>query len=537
MHKRVFVNTAWRQYLSINTLFSLDERLDYQEKLRRDRQLAIDTDTLRPTDNRNIKQQQLSAWIEANISHLGENSKALIDNYLSALSMAHWCAIILAMIAGVSVAGGLFFYNGNAPINVVNFLWIAVFLQWFFIVFLLLSMLPERIKKYIWGINQLAQFIAKCNLGKWLYHITSWLLEQKQSSTSNGSTSTATISENTHEDESVSLIIPAKAIVQWQIMVWSQWFAFIFNIVLLLTAVYLVVFSDLAFGWSSTLNLPPSALQSITDFLSTPWQHLWPEAVPSSALIENSRYFRALSGSYGGQTSVDVMALGQWWPFMLASIICYGLLPRCILLIFSRVMLNRALLSASFNSSASTLLLQRMNAEHIQTQALNKPEMGSGNAVDHNAHNNNAVTFQSGISLSSLADNPALYHWLDKVCPSANYWKMLAVDNAKADTEITEIGMQGVSDVIDKKSIAKNATVVLMVKSWEPPTLSFIDWLVLSSKQHGIKILPYGVTVVAGETELTQASPSDLSVWQNKLISNKLSDVEIIYMKDATHEQ
>lgn len=542
------MNTAWRQYLSVNTLFSLDESLDYQEKVRRDRKLAIELESACLESKRRNKHWQTVLWLEANLSRLNKKSQNVIDSYLSALTIAHWLAIIIAIVVGISVAGGLFYYNGNEPINVVNFLWIAVFLQWFFIVFLLLSMLPEQIKKYIWGINHLTHLVSKCNVGKWLYHITSWLLEQKQSMVSNGAS--ASIKNQSDEDVvAINLIAPSKKIVQWQVMVWSQWFALVFNLVLLITAMYLVAFSDLAFGWSSTLDIPPSTLQSITDFLSSPWQTLWPQAVPSADLIENSRYFRALAGSYGNQSGVDIMALGQWWSFILATVTVYGILPRFILLVFTRIALNRALLSATFSTASTTLLLQRMNTERIKTQALDTPEMGEGNAEftvegkDPSFVNfGNSSGAHAGIKISNIADKPVVYHWLDKVCPSANYWQMLSgemgnkvISNGEVK-DISEIGMQGILPVSESALVSKNQTLVLLVKSWEPPTLSFIDWLSFSSKQYDIKLLPYGVTMLNDETVLTYPSASDLSVWQNKLVSNALSQVEIVYMENALHD-
>lgn len=86
----------------------------------------------------------------------------------------------------------------------------------------------------------------------------------------------------------------------------------------------LLLFTDLAFGWSSTLIDDRQTLVSLTRFVAAPWQWLWPAAVPDAALIEATRYLRIAPGG-------DAAQAGNWWPFLMASLLCYNLLPRLLL--------------------------------------------------------------------------------------------------------------------------------------------------------------------------------------------------------------
>lgn len=87
----------------------------------------------------------------------------------------------------------------------------------------------------------------------------------------------------------------------------------------------LLLFTDLAFGWSSTLLEGGGGLVALLQAFAWPWQHLWPSAVPDLALMEATRYLRI-----DPQTGA-VERAGDWWPFLVASILVYNLLPRSLL--------------------------------------------------------------------------------------------------------------------------------------------------------------------------------------------------------------
>lgn len=87
----------------------------------------------------------------------------------------------------------------------------------------------------------------------------------------------------------------------------------------------LLLFSDLAFGWSSTLVQEPAAATRFASALAWPWQHLWAEAVPSAELIRATQFQRINPMGTG-----TAMA-GDWWRFLMASLLFYNLLPRLLL--------------------------------------------------------------------------------------------------------------------------------------------------------------------------------------------------------------
>ncbi len=115
---------------------------------------------------------------------------------------------------------------------------------------------------------------------------------------------------------------------QFQLRLWLKlhqlWY--LVGLGILLAFLTLLLFTDLAFGWSSTLISDPERIHSIVSLISFHWQAYWPAAVPDSALIESTRFVRI------APNAENISNAGDWWPFILASLLIYNLLPRCLLI-------------------------------------------------------------------------------------------------------------------------------------------------------------------------------------------------------------
>lgn len=139
----------------------------------------------------------------------------------------------------------------------------------------------------------------------------------------------------------------------------------VFGLGLLAVFLLLLLFSDLAFGWSSTLLTDGERLSQWIATLSLPWQTFWPQAVPNLDLIEQTRFARIES------SDTSFALASRWWPFLMASLLFYNLLPRLLLtglcrwraLILSRQKLNiHSTQPAASQPSASAPLNQEQAA-------------------------------------------------------------------------------------------------------------------------------------------------------------------------------
>ncbi len=104
----------------------------------------------------------------------------------------------------------------------------------------------------------------------------------------------------------------------------------------ILAIIIKVFFSDVVFGWSSSVNINSDEIKKAVDVISLPWKYFWNEAVPSLKLIEDSHYFRVNSKFFLEEirSLQQIKALGQWWQFFVACILFYGILPRLVFWIY-----------------------------------------------------------------------------------------------------------------------------------------------------------------------------------------------------------
>ena len=160
----------------------------------------------------------------------------------------------------------------------------------------------------------------------------------------------------------------------WLLLGATQTFGVAFNVGALLGCLRLVVFSDVAFAWSTTLvDLDAARFHALVTALARPWAWLWPDAVPSLALVEATRYSR-LEGAYvqhaGGGRAVDPSLVGGWWRYLLAAIAAYGLLPRALALAVARLRAARLLARLPLDDAEISRLAQRLAEPHVETRAI-----------------------------------------------------------------------------------------------------------------------------------------------------------------------
>jgi hypothetical protein len=152
----------------------------------------------------------------------------------------------------------------------------------------------------------------------------------------------------------------------------TQAFGVAFNLGALLGFLRTIVFSDVAFGWSTTLDaLDAGRFHALVSALAAPFGWLWPEAVPSEALVEATRYSR-LEAAYlvaGAGRAADPRVVGGWWPFLVAALVIYGLVPRAILLAAARLWTARRLARLPFDDAEVARVVRRLAEPAVETRA------------------------------------------------------------------------------------------------------------------------------------------------------------------------
>jgi hypothetical protein len=321
--------------------------------------------------------------------------------------------------------------------------------------------------------------------------------------------------------EYATVLAPA---TRWLFSFWSQLFSFCFNIGVLLAAFYMIFFSDLAFAWSTTLNIRSTTFQHMLSVLSWPWHTLFPDAVPSLELVEISRYYRLEEGSLGNGSTASELAvqLGQWWPFLITAIICYGLLPRLLTLFISWLRFRHHLEHALPRLAGSPELLARMNSPLISTSA---PQPESVAEFD-------AGSAYGPPESGSYALKCAVIDWSGTGINSESVAKQLQTMGISCQDFLMAGGTRTTDQ--DNATIVslcnpKPEGVAIIVKSWEPPLLEFLDFLrgirEQCNRQQPIIILLWG--------DRDSVARRDREIWQLTLRQLKDPDLHIEAMGPA----
>lgn len=161
----------------------------------------------------------------------------------------------------------------------------------------------------------------------------------------------------------------------WLLAQMTQLFAVAFNVGALFAFVVLPTIDDPAFGWRSRL-LDERQVEAASAAVAWPWHAVWPEAVPSGEVIAATRY-SSVAQRYLVEDAPSPDATGHaqrpwaaWWPFLVASAVCYGLAPRLLYWMLSGLGVRRALRRISFDRGEIARLCHRMRWPLLQTAGI-----------------------------------------------------------------------------------------------------------------------------------------------------------------------
>ncbi|MCF6226002.1 MAG: DUF2868 domain-containing protein [Xanthomonadales bacterium] len=461
---------------------SRDDDLEYSELHSRDRSITLTTDAPESPD----EEGQLSYWLSKMVTPADQQLAAEIDSGHRLIRIG--LGFLGALFGWLTIIG-LFQYDGQNRVNLVYLLLVLVVLQLSLTGLTLIAMLPQSLTRWLPGFHSFQQLLRWFSPGR-LQKLFSRFMPA------------------TERDGILQLLGRQQKIYagigKWQVFSWSQLFAVAFNLAALISVFGLIASRDIAFGWSSTLDIDPDAILSVTNMLSWPW-HAWlPASVPDLQLIETSQYFRVQNTAV--QVSPEV--LGHWWPFVMLSLLFYGLLPRLLLLMFCKVQLGAAYAHAFQHFPGRQELLTRLNSAVIETRA--------------SEHESNTDAF---ISASDTEKPQRISEALILI-----NWAGFEFDNTKLLDDLMSIGQftkktmfkAGINCRLedDEQVIAEiskldaGAPIGLILKAWEPPLGELADFIAdlrkIGSPQRMIYLLPLAIKSQA----LLRVENNDLQEWQ-----------------------
>lgn len=228
----------------------------------------------------------------------------------------------------------------------------------------------------------------------------------------------------------------------------TQILALSFSVGSLLLYLLLLLGTDITFVWRSTLLMPDDLLPTL-QVIALPWQ-FWPEAQASLALIEQTQDFRL--ESHGRAQP----AAGLWWQYILAAQLVYNLVPRTLMLLVAR----HKYLTRLQHGDARQEIVERDDS----TTAIGD-------------------TFPLANLVSTVATPYTLLDWAS--APAACHEQIQKQLGVAAATHNIDPLPQS-----DEGQWLKSQTLVVLVKSWEPPLAELADKLKCMDSSADKLILP-----------------------------------------------
>jgi hypothetical protein len=389
---------------------------------------------------------------------------------------------LLFFIGGFLVGVGLLSYSGEAPVNVIYYLLVASFLPLLSITFSLFSMMTQ---------GRLSEFFNHLFPLHWIERILSFLPFKQN-------------------DKILSTSLSMR-LSKWIFIEKIQLLSLLFSLGLLLSLLLMVVVKDIAFGWSTTLQISPEGFHAILNTIALPWSSLIPSALPSLELIEMSHYFR-LGEQLDTQMIHNANKLGAWWQFLAMTTLFYAIVLRLLLWLVSRYGVKKQLKRDFLALDGVTQLLHEFETTYVSTESP-KEERHLTITKEPSPKKHTSIT---------LKNHQYIFAWnfsLDEV--------LLIGDNKKieADSILTVGGNSSFLEDEQKAQTAKQS-ILLFVKAWEPPTMDFIDFLELLIDNPSVKkiqIYPLGTI-----GQYYKSTPKEVSIWRRKIQGIQSQKVVVI---------
>lgn len=268
----------------------------------------------------------------------------------------------LGFLAGVGVASALLSYDGTRPVSVSWYLFLLVIVQFALVISVVTAWVVRKTRSrggaappgvLMHVIRPLVTKATRWLQGQRIGHAATEIQDQARARQGLLKSQYALYGPVSY----LPLLIPA------------QVFGVAFNVGIILTTVLLEWFTDLAFGWGSTLDVHPQTIYDMTRLIALPWGWLLGEGVgyPSLEEIAGSRIILEHWATATPTVKPDPAHLRSWGSFLVLAVITYGLLPR--LLLWGGSVLAQAFILARlpFTHSRTQALYARMLSPRIET--------------------------------------------------------------------------------------------------------------------------------------------------------------------------
>ncbi|MEM9020398.1 MAG: DUF2868 domain-containing protein [Planctomycetota bacterium] len=401
----------------------------------------------------------------------------------SAFALVGLLVTLLGVLSGIGLASGAYAYDGSQRINIAVGLGLFVILQSLLLLLTWVAALPRDWLQRLPLADGLQEAIRLASPGR-LGLLAARLLPQESREALDQAIGRA----GSHQRVFGRVQL-------WALLQWSQLYALAVNLAAAATLVFLVVFTDLSFGWATTLDVQAEGLHRLVIGISVPWWWL-PAAVPSLEMVSQTRFTRG--------SSFDPMLGRAWWPFMLMAMVVYGLLPRIVTLLIAHRQLGLATRRALLAMPGITGVLRALDAAEASPDAndsMAEPKPVAAKVAELGSHP--LVIDWSRAAGSAARASQLLNRSVERLYPAGGS-RTLEED----EHQLTEIA----------STVAAEQGVAVLVKLWEPPVIEVTDYFKQLRRQVG-DALAIVVVPIASEPSgaVVSQDPGLVSQWRRRV--------------------
>jgi len=468
MQKKISQLTL-KSYLDLHQLLSI-----YKGSHEKNRTFAL-------ADKRVKSLDKLLAWKDQYQYKITEELDS--SKYLHYLTIFTSLIGFVMLILGFTTGFALLSYSGAEPVNVIYLILVMVGIPLFSMSLSLLSMLTGNIGAKIFSHLSPLYYLEK---------VANFFSFSKNIDFSN---------------------LPFSATLsKWIFLQRIQLFSLLFSIGLFLSLVLMVIAKDIAFGWSTTLQIEVATFQALLSSLSSPWHSFFPSAVPSLELVELSHYFR-LGEHLNDKMINNADQLGAWWKFLAMATLTYAIVLRLLFWFMAHYGFKQQLKKEFLKLEGAEQLLQEFETSYVSTQS-----------QKHEKHLE--LSTKNNIEVESTTEES--YHTILGWNFSED--SLALVEDTMSIHALSRYVVGGKNSFAEDKQIITllENSILLYVKAWEPPTMDFMDFIedVLVKKEvKQVDICPLGTS-----SNDYKSKHEDVEIWLRKLEtvnSEKLGVIDV----------
>lgn len=430
-------------------------------------------------------------WANAHLFRISDTlvSSRFSKHFSNVNSLVGFFSLLIGFFVGI----GLLSYSGKEPVNIIYYLFFVMFLPLMSMIITLFSMISQK---------NIFNFFTLFFPLHWFEKIVGWFSFKDKM-------------DFIEENFSFKL-------QKWMFIQRLQLFSLLFSLGLFFALLFIVISQDVAFAWSTTLQISATAFHGFLEVIALPWISFFPSFMPSLELVEMSQHYRL--GEKLNTTMVNnAYELGAWWKYLAMTTLFYAVILRFLLWLFSGYGLKKVLIKEFFALDGVQKLLREFEIPFVTTKAIKVEKHLKIEEEKKSQIKKFVPSFEIKEKVESIEDNfNNIIGW------NFSSDEILLINDSKKIKAISSDSVGGSHSFAEDESVAKKSEnrVLLYVKSWEPPTMDFIDFLeelIDNKKVYEIQVFPLGTS-----EKMYVSSPKELTIWNRKIEGLKSQKVWVI---------